>query len=127
MRKRFIFVLMAVIIVGVMAFKIKEKDIIPTKDDIKTEYIEDDTIPTKDDIKTEYIEDDTIVECTITNTSKVDIPRIDVVYYVYNDKGKCIYQVGDIFSLKAGESKYTDLDMTNDYYRTEIVVFNIGY
>lgn len=111
MRKRFIFVLMAVIIVGVMAFKIKEKDIIPTKDDIKTEYIEDDTI----------------VECTITNTSKVDIPRIDVVYYVYNDKGKCIYQVGDIFSLKAGESKYTDLDMTNDYYRTEIVVFNIGY
>ena len=47
----------------------------------------------KEDIKVECIEDDTIAECTITNTSKVDAKRVYINYYVYDDKGKCLYQV----------------------------------
>ena len=44
---------------------------------------------------------------------------------VYNDKDECVYQVDDIFSLDAGESKYTDLDMCPDYSYTEIKVFEV--
>lgn len=80
---------------------------------------------TKESITTDCYEDDTIIECTITNNSKKDAERVEVVYYVYNDKDECVYQVGDIFSLDAGESKYTDLDMCPDYSYTEIKVFEV--
>ena len=73
----------------------------------------------KEDIKVECIEDDTIAECTITNTSKVDAKRVYINYYVYDDKGKCLYQVDEVVSIKAGQSKYTDLDMINGYKKLE--------
>ena len=80
----------------------------------------------KDDIKVECIEDDTIAECTITNTSKVDAKRVYINYYVYDDKGKCLYQVGEVVSIKAGQSKYTDLDMINGYDHTEIEITDVN-
>ena len=80
----------------------------------------------KEDIKVECIEDDTIAECTITNTSKVDAKRVYINYYVYDDKGKCLYQVGEVVSIKAGQSKYTDLDMINGYDHTEIVITDVN-
>ena len=80
----------------------------------------------KEDIKIECIEDDTIAECTITNTSKVDAKRVYINYYVYDDKGKCLYQVGEVVSIKAGQSKYTDLDMINGYDHTEIEITDVN-
>ena len=80
----------------------------------------------KDDIKAECIEDDTIAECTITNTSKVDAKRVYINYYVYDDKGKCLYQVDEVVSIKAGQSKYTDLDMINGYDHTEIEITDVN-
>ena len=80
----------------------------------------------KEDIKVECIEDDTIAECTITNTSKVDAKRVYINYYVYDDKGKCLYQVGEVVSIKAGQSKYTDLDMINGYDHTEIEITDVN-
>ena len=80
----------------------------------------------KDDIKVECIEDDTIAECTITNTSKVDAKRVYINYYVYDDKGKCLYQVDEVVSIKAGQSKYTDLDMINGYDHTEIEITDVN-
>ena len=80
----------------------------------------------KDDIKVECIEDDTIAECTITNTSKVDAKRVCINYYVYDDKGKCLYQVDEVVSIKAGQSKYTDLDMINGYDHTEIEITDVN-
>ena len=80
----------------------------------------------KEDIKVECIEDDTIIECTITNTSKVDAKRVYINYYVYDDKGKCLYQVGEVVSIKAGQSKYTDLDMINGYDHTEIEITDVN-
>ena len=80
----------------------------------------------KDDIRAECIEDDTIAECTITNTSKVDAKRVYINYYVYDDKGKCLYQVGEVVSIKAGQSKYTDLDMINGYDHTEIEITDVN-
>ena len=80
----------------------------------------------KEDIKVECIEDDTIAECTITNTSKVDAKRVYINYYVYDDKGKCLYQVGEVVSIKAGQSKYTDLDMINGYDHTEIEINDVN-
>ena len=80
----------------------------------------------KEDIKRECIEDDTIAECTITNTSKVDAKRVYINYYVYDDKGKCLYQVGEVVSIKAGQSKYTDLDMINGYDHTEIEITDVN-
>ena len=79
----------------------------------------------KEDIKVECIEDDTIAECTITNTSKVDAKRVYINYYVYDDK-KCLYQVGEVVSIKAGQSKYTDLDMINGYDHTEIEITDVN-
>lgn len=79
----------------------------------------------KNDIKTDYYEDDTMIECTITNNSKKDAERVEVVYYVYNTKGECVYMVSDIFSLKGGENKYTDLSMCDDYSYTEIKVSDV--
>lgn len=81
---------------------------------------------TENSITTDCYEDDTIIECTITNNSKKDAKRVHIVYYVYNDNNECIYQVSDIFSLDAGESKYTDLDMCPDYSYTEIKVFEVN-
>ena len=81
---------------------------------------------TENSIMTDCYEDDTIIECTITNNSKKDAKRVHIVYYVYNDNNECVYQVGDIFSLDAGESKYTDLDMCPDYSYTEIKVFEVN-
>lgn len=80
----------------------------------------------KEDIKVECIEDDTIAECTITNTSKVDAKRVYINYYVYDDKGKCLYQVDEVVSIKAGQSKYTDLDMINGYDHTEIEITDVN-
>ena len=80
----------------------------------------------KDDIRAECIEDDTIAECTITNTSKVDAKRVYINYYVYDDKGKCLYQVDEVVSIKAGQSKYTDLDMINGYDHTEIEITDVN-
>ena len=80
----------------------------------------------KEDIKIECIEDDTIAECTITNTSKVDAKRVYINYYVYDDKGKCLYQVDEVVSIKAGQSKYTDLDMINGYDHTEIEITDVN-
>ena len=80
----------------------------------------------KDDIKVECIEDDTIAECTITNTSKVDAKRGCIYYYVYDDKGRCLYQVDEVVSIKAGQSKYTDLDMINGYDHTEIEITDVN-
>ena len=80
----------------------------------------------KEDIKIECIEDDTIAECTITNTSKVDAKRVCINYYVYDDKGKCLYQVDEVVSIKAGQSKYTDLDMINGYDHTEIEITDVN-
>ena len=80
----------------------------------------------KEDIKVECIEDDTIAECTITNTSKVDAKRVYINYYVYDDKGKCLYQVGEVVSIKAGQSKYIDLDMINGYDHTEIEITDVN-
>ena len=80
----------------------------------------------KEDIKVECIEDDTIAECTITNTSKVDAKRVCINYYVYDDKGKCLYQVDEVVSIKAGQSKYTDLDMINGYDHTEIEITDVN-
>ena len=80
----------------------------------------------KEDIKVECIEDDTIAECTITNTSKVDAKRVCINYYVYDDEGKCLYQVGEVVSIKAGQSKYTDLDMINGYEHTEIEITDVN-
>ena len=80
----------------------------------------------KEDIKVECIEDDTIAECTITNTSKVDAKRVYINYYVYDDKEKCLYQVGEVVSIKAGQSKYTDLDMINGYDHTEIEITDVN-
>ena len=80
----------------------------------------------KEDIKVECVEDDTIAECTITNTSKVDAKRVYINYYVYDDKGKCLYQVDEVVSIKAGQSKYTDLDMINGYDHTEIEITDVN-
>ena len=80
----------------------------------------------KEDIKVECIEDDTIAECTITNTSKVDAKRVYINYYVYDDEGKCLYQVDEVVSIKAGQSKYTDLDMINGYDHTEIEITDVN-
>ena len=80
----------------------------------------------KEDIKVECIEDDTIAEWTITNTSKVDAKRVYINYYVYDDKGKCLYQVDEVVSIKAGQSKYTDLDMINGYDHTEIEITDVN-
>lgn len=80
---------------------------------------------TKEDIITDYYEDDMTVECTITNKSKRNAKRVEVVYYVYNDKNDLVYMVSDIFSLRAGESKYTDLSFCDDYGYTEIKVFDV--
>lgn len=80
---------------------------------------------TKEDIITDYYEDDMTVECTITNKSKRNAKRIEVVYYVYNDKNDLVYMVSDIFSLRTGESKYTDLSFCDDYGHTEIKVLDV--
>ena len=91
-----------------------------------TEQVSGDDTLSKEDIKVECIEDDTIAECTITNTSKVDAKRVYINYYVYDDKGKCLYQVGEVVSIKAGQSKYTDLDMINGYDHTEIEITDVN-
>ena len=96
------------------------------KNQISSVSKEDNLNLSKDDIKVECIEDDTIAECTITNTSKVDAKRVYINYYVYDDKGKCLYQVGEVVSIKAGQSKYTDLDMINGYDHTEIEITDVN-
>ena len=96
------------------------------KNQISSVSKEDNLNLSKDDIKAECIEDDTIAECTITNTSKVDAKRVYINYYVYDDKGKCLYQVGEVVSIKAGQSKYTDLDMINGYDHTEIEITDVN-
>ena len=96
------------------------------KDQVSSVSKEDNLNLSKDDIKAECIEDDTIAECTITNTSKVDAKRVYINYYVYDDKGKCLYQVGEVVSIKAGQSKYTDLDMINGYDHTEIEITDVN-
>lgn len=95
------------------------------KNQVSSVSKEDNLNLSKDDIKAECIEDDTIAECTITNTSKVDAKRVYINYYVYDDKGKCLYQVGEVVSIKAGQSKYTDLDMINGYDHTEIEITDV--
>lgn len=80
---------------------------------------------TTEDIVTDYYEDDMTVEITVTNNSKIDAERVEVVYYVYNDKDDVAYMVSDIFSLDAGESKYIDLSFCDDYSHTEIKVFDV--
>lgn len=80
---------------------------------------------TKDDIVTDFYEDDMTIEISVTNKSKKNAKRIEVVYYVYNDKDDLAYMVSDIFSLKAGESKYADLSFCDDYGHTEIKVFDV--
>ena len=96
------------------------------KNQVSSVSKEDNLNLSKDDIKAECIEDDTIAECTITNTSKVDAKRVYINYYVYDDKGKCLYQVGEVVSIKAGQSKYTDLDMINGYDHTEIEITDVN-
>ena len=96
------------------------------KNQVSSVSKEDNLNLSKDDIKVECIEDDTIVECTITNTSKVDAKRVCINYYVYDDKGKCLYQVDEVVSIKAGQSKYTDLDMINGYDHTEIEITDVN-
>ena len=96
------------------------------KNQVSSVSKEDNLNLSKDDIKVECIEDDTIAECTITNTSKVDAKRVYINYYVYDDKGKCLYQVGEVVSIKAGQSKYTDLDMINGYDHTEIEITDVN-
>ena len=96
------------------------------KNQISSVSKEDNLNLSKDDIKVECIEDDTIAECTITNTSKVDAKRVYINYYVYDDKGKCLYQVDEVVSIKAGQSKYTDLDMINGYDHTEIEITDVN-
>ena len=96
------------------------------KNQISSVSKEDNLNLSKDDIKAECIEDDTIAECTITNTSKVDAKRVYINYYVYDDKGKCLYQVDEVVSIKAGQSKYTDLDMINGYDHTEIEITDVN-
>ena len=96
------------------------------KNQVSSVSKEDNLNLSKDDIKVEWVEDDTIVECTITNTSKVDAKRVYINYYVYDDKGKCLYQVGEVVSIKAGQSKYTDLDMINGYDHTEIEITDVN-
>ena len=96
------------------------------KNQISSVSKEDNLNLSKDDIKVECIEDDTIAECTITNTSKVDAKRVCINYYVYDDKGKCLYQVDEVVSIKAGQSKYTDLDMINGYDHTEIEITDVN-
>ena len=109
----FIFILL-LIIVGV-SYKNAE-----------VEYVEySKTEITKEDIVTDYYEDDMTIEISITNKSKRNAKRIEVVYYVYNDKDDLAYMVSDIFSLKAGESKYADLSFCDDYGHTEIKVFDV--
>ena len=95
------------------------------KNQVSSVSKEDNLNLSKDDIKVECIEDDTIAECTITNTSKVDAKRVYINYYVYDDKGKCLYQVDEVVSIKAGQSKYTDLDMINGYDHTEIEITDV--
>lgn len=95
------------------------------KNQVSSVIKEDNLNLSKDDIKAECIEDDTIAECTITNTSKVDAKRVYINYYVYDDKGKCLYQVDEVVSIKAGQSKYTDLDMINGYDHTEIEITDV--
>ena len=96
------------------------------KNQVSSVSKEDNLNLSKDDIKAECIEDDTIAECTITNTSKVDAKRVCINYYVYDDKGKCLYQVDEVVSIKAGQSKYTDLDMINGYDHTEIEITDVN-
>ena len=96
------------------------------KNQVSSVNKEDNLNLSKDDIKVECIEDDTIAECTITNTSKVDAKRVCINYYVYDDKGKCLYQVDEVVSIKAGQSKYTDLDMINGYDHTEIEITDVN-
>lgn len=96
------------------------------KNQVSSVSKEDNLNLSKDDIKAECIEDDTIAECTITNTSKVDAKRVYINYYVYDDKGKCLYQVDEVVSIKAGQSKYTDLDMINGYDHTEIEITDVN-
>ena len=96
------------------------------KNQVSSVSKEDNLNLSKDDIKVECIEDDTIAECTITNTSKVDAKRVCINYYVYDDKGKCLYQVDEVVSIKAGQSKYTDLDMINGYDHTEIEITDVN-
>ena len=96
------------------------------KNQVSSVSKEDNLNLSKDDIKVECIEDDTIAECTITNTSKVDAKRVYINYYVYDDKGKCLYQVDEVVSIKAGQSKYTDLDMINGYDHTEIEITDVN-
>ena len=96
------------------------------KNQVSSVSKEDNLNLSKEDIKVECIEDDTIAECTITNTSKVDAKRVYINYYVYDDKGKCLYQVGEVVSIKAGQSKYTDLDMINGYDHTEIEITDVN-
>ena len=96
------------------------------KNQVSSVSKEDNLNLSKDDIKVECIEDDTIAECTITNTSKVDAKRVYINYYIYDDKGKCLYQVGEVVSIKAGQSKYTDLDMINGYDHTEIEITDVN-
>ena len=96
------------------------------KNQVSSVSKEDNLNLSKEDIKVECIEDDTIAECTITNTSKVDAKRVYINYYVYDDKGKCLYQVDEVVSIKAGQSKYTDLDMINGYDHTEIEITDVN-
>ena len=96
------------------------------KNQVSSVNKEDNLNLSKYDIKVQCIEDDTIAECTITNTSKVDAKRVYINYYVYDDKGKCLYQVGEVVSIKAGQSKYTDLDMINGYDHTEIEITDVN-
>ena len=113
--KHLLFILILLLIIVGVSYKNAE-----------VEYVEySKTEITKEDIVTDYYEDDMTVECTITNKSKRNAKRVEVVYYVYNDKNDLVYIISDIFSLRAGESKYTDLSFCDDYGYTEIKVFDV--